>query len=203
MGAAPADNGAAPADNGAAPAGAEGRDVYQKRLFALTRPGPYFDLFGTAMIGDGLRFNNPYRLSHELGSNGESLSTTAPYLDLAVASTFGKSSGIEHGARLGWSVSLTGVAQQVITPAYMALMRFGPKWIAYGWAGIPVIAEPDVNVGAELALGGSWLARAGLGATCAIVLDGFWGADTAESRAPFYPVASFQVGLFVNYEVLP
>jgi hypothetical protein len=179
------------------------RDVQRQRLLAMTRPGPQYDFFGTAMVGDGLRFNNPFRLSHELGSNGESLSTTAPYLDLAVGATFGKARGVEHGARLAWSVSLVGVPQQVITPSYLALTRLSPTWLVYGWAGLPILVEPDVNLGGELAVGGAWLARAGLGATAALVVDGFYGAGTAETRASFYPVISAQMGLFVNYEVLP
>jgi hypothetical protein len=187
----------------APPADAPNRDAQRKRLLELTRPGPQYDFFGTAMFGDGLRFNNPFRLSHELGSNGESLSTTAPYLDLAVGATFGKARGIEHGARLSWSVSVTGVPQQVVTPAYLALTRLSPTWLVYGWAGLPILIEPDVNLGGELAIGGSWLARAGLGATCALVVDGFYGAGTAETRASFYPVVSAQMGLFVSYEVLP
>jgi hypothetical protein len=187
-----------------APLGEEkDRDAYKRKLLELTRPGPYYDLIGTVMVGDGLRFNNPYRLSHELGSTGESLSSTAPYLDLGVGATLGAPNALQHGARLGWSVSMTGVPQQVLTPAYLAVLRFAPAWIAYGWAGLPVILEPDVNLGAELAVGGSWLARAGLGATFALVFDGFYGAGTAESHAAFYPVASAQLGLFLNYEVLP
>jgi hypothetical protein len=181
----------------------QNRDVQRKRLLELTRPGPFYDLFVTTMLGDGLRFNNPYRLSHELGSSGESLSTTAPYFDLAMGATFGKARGIEHGARLGWSVSVSGVPQQVITPSYLALVRLAPTWVAYGWAGLPILIEPDVNVGGELAVGGAWLARAGIGATCAVVVDGFYGAGTAETRASFYPVVSAQMGLIVSYEVLP
>jgi hypothetical protein len=185
------------------PAEEQNRDAYRKRLLAITRPGPHYDLFGTAMLGDGLRFNNPYRLSHELGSSGQSLSATAPYLDLAVGATVGKARGIEHGARLGWSVSVSGVPQQVITPSYLAVMRLTPAWLVYGWAGLPILIEPDANLGGELAVGGAWLARAGLGASFALVADGFYGAATAETRAAFYPVISAQMGLFVAYEVLP
>ncbi len=197
---------AARADEPAGPPPAvdeQNRDLYRKRLLSMTRPGPHYDFVGTAMLGDGLRLNNPFRLSHELGSSGESLSTTAPYLDLAIGATFAKARGIEHGARLGWSVSVTGVPQQVVTPAYLALTRLSPTWVVYAWAGLPILVEPDVNLGGELAFGGSWLARAGLGATFALVVDGFYGAGTAETRASFYPVVSAQMGLFVNYEVLP
>ena len=169
----------------------------------MTRRGPYFDLFGTVMFGDGLRFNNPYRLSHELGSDAESVSATAPYLDLAMAATTGKPDGLQHGVRLGWSLSTGGVPQQTITPSYLALVRLARVWMVYGWAGFPVLIEPDVNLGGELALGGSWLARAGLGATAALVADAFYGAGTRETRAALYPVLSAQIGVFVNYEVFP
>ncbi len=179
------------------------RDALRRRLRSLTEKGPYFDLFGTAMFGDGLRFNNPYRLRHELGSGGESLSTTAPYLDLAVAATTGNPEGIQQGIRLGWSVSVTGVPQQVITPAYLAVVRYRQQWLLFGWLGLPFLAEPDFNIGGEIAVGGAWFARAGLGATCALVGDGFYGAGTRETRAAFYPVLSGQLGVFVSYEVLP
>jgi len=179
------------------------RDVFRRRLQAMARRGPYFDLFGTLMFGDGLRFNNPYRLSHELGSDAESVSATAPYLDLAMAATTGKPDGLQHGVRLGWSLSTSGVPQQTITPSYLALLRLARVWMVYGWAGFPVLIEPDLNLGAELALGGSWLVRAGLGATAALVADAFYGAGTRETRAALYPVVSAQIGFFVNYEVLP
>jgi hypothetical protein len=192
-------------DNGAPPAAVDekDRDVYRRRLVDLTRLKSYFDLVATMMFGDGLRFNNPYRLPHDLGERGQSVSTTAPYLDLAIGATTGDPNGLQHGARLGWSVSLSGVPQQVFTPAYMAILRVAPEWMVYGWAGVPILAEPDFNLGGELAIGGSWFARAGLGATCALVGDAFYGAGTAETRAAFYPVLSAQLGLFVNYEVLP
>ena len=65
----------------------------------------------------------------------------------------------------------------------------------------PVAA--DFNAGGELALGGTYFVRAGIGATAALVADGFYGAGTRETRAAFYPVVSGQLGVSVNYEVLP
>jgi hypothetical protein len=179
------------------------REQFRKQLRLATETSRYFDLLASAMVGTGLRFNNPYRLPHELGSGGESISNTPGYLDLALWAATGDPNGLEHGARLGWSVSLAGVPQQVVTPAYAALYRRGASWIFYGWAGLPVLAEPDVNVGAELALGASWMARAGIGLTGALIADGFYGAGTHETKAAFYPVLSGQLGIVVSYEVLP
>jgi hypothetical protein len=202
---APVERAAAKGEESPAPPSSDERDrnVVRRRLQAMTRPGSYFNLFGTVMLGDGLRFNNPYRLSHELGSNAESVSVTAPYLDLALAATTGKPDGLQHGVRLGWSLSTSGVPQQTITPSYLAVVRLPRMWMVYGWAGIPVLLEPDVNFGGELALGGSWMARAGLGMTAALVADAFYGAGTRETRAALYPVLSAQIGFFVAYEVLP
>jgi hypothetical protein len=185
------------------PAAPPDRAAVRRELREITAPGTYFDFLATFMFGDGLRFNNPYRLSNELGHGGEALSSTAPYLEIALGATMGKPNGLQHGVRLGWSIALDGIPQQVVTPAYQAVARFSPSWLLFGWAGLPVILNPDPNVGAEIAAGGAWFARAGLGATMALVADGFYGAGTRERNAALYPVLSAQVGLLVGYEVLP
>ena len=172
-------------------------------LRRLTEPRAYFDIFSTFMVGDGLRFNNPYRLAHQLGSSGESLSLTAPYLDLALVIATGTPTGLVHGGRLSWSVALGGVPQSVVTPAYVAAFRPNAAWLLYAWLGVPFLTAPDFNVGGELALGATYFVRAGIGACAALVADGFYGAGTRETRAAFYPVLSAQFGISVNYEVLP
>jgi hypothetical protein len=68
---------------------------------------------------------------------------------------------------------------------------------------VPFLMAPDPNVGGELALGGTYFVRAGVGATAALVADAFYGAGTRETRAAFYPVLSAQLGVSINYEVLP
>ena len=175
----------------------------RENLRRLTERGAYFDVFGTFMIGDGLRFNNPYRLAHVLGDSGESLSLTAPYVDLALAVATGSPAGLVHGGRLGWSIATSGVPQIAVTPAYLAAWRPSGHWLVYAWLGVPVLTAPDLNVGGELALAGTYFVRAGIGATAALVADGFYGAGTRETRGAFYPVLSGQLGVSVNYEVLP
>jgi hypothetical protein len=177
-------------------------DPSRKLLEATHRP-PYLRLFGTAMAGDGLRFNNPYRLRRELGANGESLSTTAPYVDFAVAATGGDPDGLQHGILMAWSVALTGVPQYVATPSYVALYRAGQRWLFYGHAGLPVLLDPDVNVGAELGAGVGWFFTGALGLAGELLADGFYGAGTPEVKAAFYPVLSAQLGIVVDYEMLP
>ena len=175
----------------------------RQTLRRITEHGGYLSVFSTLMFGDGLRFNNPYRLSHELGEGGESLSLTAPYFDVAVAVATGKPTGLVHGGRLSWSVAMSGVPQGVLTPAYLAALRPSGHWLLYAWLGVPFLLAPDPNVGGELALGGTYFVRAGVGATAALVADAFYGAGTRETRAAFYPVLSAQLGVSINYEVLP
>jgi len=178
-------------------------EMSRQRLRRLTEPGGYLAVFSTVMVGDGLRFNNPYRLAHELGEGGESLSLTAPYIDVAVVVATGRPAGLVHGGRISWSVAMSGVPQGAITPSYLAALRPSAAWLLYAWAGVPFITAPDFNVGGELAAAATYFVRAGIGASGALVADGFYGAGTRETRAAFYPVFSVQIGLSINYEVLP
>lgn len=195
---------AAEADDAAPDVSADGPDPsLAKRLARAAATGPYFRLFATAMAGDGIRFDNPYRLSRELGSNGESLSLTAPYSDLALGATLGPPDGLQHGLHFAWSSALTGVRQDVVTPSYVALYRGPHRWMLFGRAGVPIVLGPDPNVGGELALGAAYFVTSGIGAGASIVGDGFYGAGTREVKAAFYPVLSGQLGVIVDYEVLP
>jgi len=175
----------------------------RQTLRRLTEPRAYVDFFTTLMFGDGLRFNNPYRLTHVLGESGESLSLTAPYLDLAIGLATGSPTGLVHGGRLAWSVALSGVPQSAFTPAYLVAWRPSGHWLLYAWLGVPILTAPDINAGGELALAGTYFVRAGIGATAALVADAFYGAGTRDTRAAFYPVLSAQLGVAINTEVLP
>ncbi|MET0595117.1 MAG: hypothetical protein ABW133_20625 [Polyangiaceae bacterium] len=178
-------------------------ETSRQRLRAITEPGPFFHTWASLMLGDGLRFNNPYRLPHQLGDSSESLSLTAPYVDVAIAVAAGNPTGLLHGGRLSWSVAMTGVPQGVVTPAYLVGIRPSGAWLLAAWAGVPLVTAPDFNVGGELAALATYFVRAGIGATAAIVADGFYGAGTRERRAALYPVVSAQLGISVDYEVLP
>ncbi|MFO0616530.1 MAG: hypothetical protein U0414_28310 [Polyangiaceae bacterium] len=65
---------------------------------ASEAPSGYLNLFSTLSFGEGLRFNNPYRLATELGADAESLSLTPAYADLGANITFGLPRGLQHGA---------------------------------------------------------------------------------------------------------
>jgi hypothetical protein len=178
-------------------------ELARQRLRRMSEPGGYLNAFTTFMFGEGLRFNNPYRLSRELGDSAESLSLTAPYVDMAVVLAGGSPTGLMHGGRLGWSIATSGVPQGTITPAYLVGLRPGAHWFFYAWVGVPILTAPDFNAGAELAVATTYFVRAGIGATAALVADGFYGAGTRETGAAFYPAVSAQLGVSLNYEVLP
>lgn len=166
-----------------------------------TKPG-YVQMFATTFVGEGLRFNNPYRLSTPLGSDAESLSLTAPYVDIGIAATFGNPLGLQHGGALRTTAALQGVGQVVMTPSYLAWRRWRSLAL-YGRAGIPIVATPDLTWGLEAGVGGTWFFIGGIGLAAEVVGDVFYGAGTAEKATVTYPVLSGQLGLVVAYEVLP
>jgi hypothetical protein len=169
--------------------------------WTASKPG-YTQLFATAFLGDGLRFNNPYRLATPLGSDAESISRTASYVDVGAAMTFGDPIGLQHGGALRLSSAVEGVSQQVLTPAYL-LWRRWRSWAAYARAGVPIVLRPNVTWGLEAGGGGVWFFRGGVGVAAEIIGDVFYGAGTREVATPAYPVLSAQLGVVLAYEVLP
>ena len=166
-----------------------------------TRPG-YVQLFLTTFFGDGLRFNNPYRLSTPLGSDAQSVSRTAPYIDVGVGATFGNPLGFQHGATLRTSAALSGVGQVVMTPSYLGYRRWSALAL-YGRAGVPVVVTPDATWGLEAGVGATWYFLGGIGVAAEMVGDVFYGAGTRDKATVTYPVLSGQLGFVVAYEVLP
>ena len=75
---------------------------------------PYVELFATTFLGDGLRFNNPYRLATPLGSSAESISRTAAYTDVGLAATLGDPFGFRHGLALRMSIAVEGVDRKSV-----------------------------------------------------------------------------------------
>ncbi len=162
----------------------------------------YMQLFATSFVGEGLRFNNPYRLATPLGSDAESVSLTSPYVDLGLAATFGGAGSWSHGMAFRMSIATSGVRQTVLTPSYMVYRRW-PRAALYGRAGAAIVAQPEATWGGELGVGGVVFVRAGLGVAAEVVGDVFYGAGTREQAVTTYPVLSGQLGLVFAYEVFP
>ena len=166
-----------------------------------TKPG-YVQFFATALGGAGLRFNNPFRLATPLGADAESVSRTAPFVDLGLAATFGDPLGLQHGVTLRTAVALAGISQAVVTPSYLAYRRWGP-WALWGRAGVPLVLSREPTWGLEGAVGTAWFVRGGVGLAAEVVGDMFYGAGTQEARVTSYPMLSGQAGVVIAYEVLP
>jgi hypothetical protein len=164
----------------------------------------YWHGFGTLSLGKGLRFNNPYRLATPLGETPESLSLTAAYYDLGLGLVRGPAHGLSHGAVLHLSIAAQGIPQQVLSLSYAALERLdGGRTLLLGRAGIPIILGPDASGGLEVAVGAAYMISAGLGVQSELVGSLYYGAATQERSVTTIPVLSAQLGLFIDYEVLP
>jgi hypothetical protein len=164
----------------------------------------YWHTFASLGLGKGLRFNNPYRLATPLGDTAESLSWTAAYYDIAIGAVRGPALGLAHGAVLHLSIAAQGIPQEVLTPSYVALDRLGDgRFLLMGRAGIPIVLEPDLTSGVELGVGAAYLITAGLGVQSELSGSLFYGAATQDKSVSTIPVLSAQVGLFIDYEVLP
>jgi len=166
-------------------------------------PSRYAHLVGTFEFGKGVRFNNPYRLATQLGATAESASLTSTYLDLGAGIALGPPDGLEHGVALHLSFALAGVAQAVLTPTYFAAYRGPHRFLAYGRLGPSIVLTPDPTIGGELAAGFGWFFTARLAFAAELVGDIYYGAGTPTKGITTYPILSGQLGLLVDYEILP
>ncbi len=166
-----------------------------------TKPG-YVQIMATVLGGAGLRFNNPFRLAKPLGSDAESVSRSAGFVELGLGATFGDPRRLQHGLTLRTAIAIEGVGQVVMAPSYLAYRRWGAL-AAWGRAGVPLVLAPESTWGLEAAAGGAYWVRGGIGVAAEIVGDVFYGAGTAEVGTVSYPMLSAQLGLVLAYEVLP
>ena len=191
----------------AAAAPAESAALPEERAPSLRElsgpPSRYAHLVGTLELGKGMRFNNPYRLGTQLGATAESVSLTSTYLDLGGAVAFGPPDGLQHGVALHLSFALAGVSQAVLTPTYIAAYRGPRRFLAYGRLGPSIVLTPDPTIGGELAAGFGWFFTSRLAVAGELVGDIFYGAGTPTKGISTYPILSAQLGLLVDYEILP
>jgi A/G-specific adenine glycosylase len=189
-----------PADRDEAVLDKEELALYQRE----SKPrGIYARIFPTVSFGRGFRFNNPFRLRTQLGDTAESVSLTAPYVDLGVGVGFGNPFGVQHGPNVHASFAVSGVSQQAIALSYMALYRGSSPVTGYARGGISILTAPDANVGGELALGFAAFFTGSLGVTAEVIGDLFYGAGTFEKKFTAVPILSLQLGLIYDFEVLP
>ena len=177
---------------------------FERYRTPITGSESYFHGFATVSLGRGLRFNNPYRLATPAGDRPESVSLSAAYYDLGLGLVRGPANGLAHGGVLHLSIAAQGVPQEVFSLSYTALTRIGGgRTLLLARAGIPIILKPDLSGGLEAAFSAAYMISAGLGVQSEITGSFFYGAATQERSVTTIPVISAQLGLFVDYEVLP
>jgi hypothetical protein len=160
-------------------------------------------MLGSVEIGRGLRFNNPYRLSTQLGTDAQSVSLTASYLDFGLGVAFGPPNGLQHGAALHASIALAGVGQVSLTPTYLLAYRASQPFLAYGRVGPSFLLTPDPTIGAEVAGGFAWFLTGKVAIASELVFDLYYGAGTYDVGIATYPILSGQLGLLIEHEILP
>lgn len=135
--------------------------------------------------------------------------TLAPlYSDALVGYLFGGSGSLQHGAGVGLSLNLTDEGgftepvyaghQFVIMPAYLIAWDLHPDLFALGHVGLPVLATSTPTAGLELAGALGYRVLAGWGVFAEVGADAFWGAAST-----IHATVSLEVGIFLDYEVLP
>jgi len=82
-------------------------------------------------------------------------------------------------------------------------LRLTGRWSVHGRVGVPILIRPDGNVGGELALGAAWMALGGIGVFADVIGGLYVGAATLDRSATTIPVLSGQLGVTLEYEVLP
>jgi hypothetical protein len=176
---------------------------YERYRTPLGSSSDYWHTFGSLSLGDGLRFNNPYRLATPLGKTPESLSLTAAYFDVSVAAVRGPLDGLGHGAVLHLSIAAQGIPQEVLSLSYIALERIGNgRSMLFGRFGVPVILQPDLGGGLETAFGAAFMLTSGIGVQSELVGSVYYGAGTLDHSVTTIPVLSGELGVFFDYEVL-
>jgi hypothetical protein len=96
----------------------------------------------------------------------------------------------------GYTTPVYAADQFVLMPAYLAHYTLNPDVFALGHVGVPILVRGGSSAGVEIGALLAYRVLAGLGVFGAVNLDGF----VAES---FNLLASFEVGVVVDYEVLP
>jgi hypothetical protein len=115
---------------------------------------------------------------------------------------------LRHGAGLGLSVNLTddgGYAEPIyageqltVMPAYMLYADFGIDAFGKAHLGVPIAITGGATAGVELAAALGYRFLAGFGVFTELFADVFGG-----SGSTLHPTVGLELGVFLDYEVLP
>ena len=136
-------------------------------------------------------------------------STLGPaYVDALAGYLFGGAGALRHGAGLGASIAYTddggytepviALEQLVLMPSYLMRSELGTDFTLLAHAGIPIVVAGGPSCGLELAGALGYRILAGFGAFAELGFDAFLGTATT-----LHPIVTLELGVFVDYEVLP
>jgi hypothetical protein len=113
-----------------------------------------------------------------------------------------------HGAGLGVSVNLSddgGYAEPIyageqvaLMPAYLLYADLGIDLFGKAHLGVPVVITGGTTAGVEVGASLGYRLLAGLGVFTELFVDAFAGAGST-----LHPTVGLELGLFLDYEVLP
>lgn len=140
------------------------------------------------------------------------------FIDLFGAFVLGGNDLWRHGFGLGLSTNLSGDGDQSqgvdggnqlgIAPAYMAYFRLGWDLVVMGKAGLPMVVHVGGDTGGVvpgLEVGGSaaYFLTAGAGLYGELSVTTFLGGEAGDRSVTVHPIASAEIGVIFDYEVLP
>jgi len=130
------------------------------------------------------------------------------YGDILLGYAFAGPLRLRHGLGLGVSLNLSaeggyvepvGAASQLLVmPSYLLFYDASLDVVALGHVGLPFLLTGDFSAGVELAAGLAYKLTAGLGLYGELGADLFVGAESQ-----VHPTVSAELGLLIDYEMLP
>ena len=138
------------------------------------------------------------------------------YLELGAAYVFPRGR-VRHGAGLSVATNLSadgsfsaGVEpwrQWVLAPTYLLQVPFPAAPVAdalfHVRVAFPMSVSPDFSPGVELAVGAAFALTAALGVYAEVAGSMFIGGEDRAGSTTLHPLASIELGLFVDFERLP
>ncbi|MET0390291.1 MAG: hypothetical protein ABW321_30245 [Polyangiales bacterium] len=109
---------------------------------------------------------------------------------------FGAALSWNMGHEGGYTTPVYAADQFALMPSYLAHYTFNPDVFGIGHVGVPILVRGGPSVGLEVGAAIAYRVFAGTGVFAGIDLDGFLGLG-------FNLLASFELGVVIDYEVLP
>jgi len=116
----------------------------------------------------------------------------------ALRSGFGLGASIAYTDDGGYTEPVIALEQLVLMPAYLLRYELAFDWTVIAHAGVPIVVAGGPSCGLEVAGALGYRFLAGFGGFAELGLDTFIGTATT-----FHPIATLELGVFIDYEVLP